>query len=168
MECSFYLTCVHLKVEVSQSYLTLCDSMDYIVHGILQARILEWVAFPFSRGSSKPRDWTQVSCIAGRAFTNWATREAPVLKSDYHCCCSVPQSCLTLCNSVNCSTPGFPVIHHLREIAQTHFHWVGEAIQPSHPLLSPSPPAFNLSQHQGLSQWVCSSHQVAKVLELQL
>ena len=79
MECSFYLTCVHLKVEVSQSYLTLCDSMDYIVHGILQARILEWVAFPFSRGSSQHRDRTQVSHIAGGFFTSWATRKACVL-----------------------------------------------------------------------------------------
>ena len=59
-----------------QSCLTLCDPMDYTVYGILQARILEWVAFPFSRGSSQPRDWTQVSCIAGGVFTSWATREA--------------------------------------------------------------------------------------------
>ena len=57
--------------------MTLCDPMDYTVHGILQARILEWVAFPFSRGSSKLRDQTQVSCIAGRFFTRGVTREAP-------------------------------------------------------------------------------------------
>ena len=69
---------------------------------------------------------------------------------------------------MDCSTPGFPVLHHLPKFAQTHVHWVGDAIQPSQPLLSPSPPALNLSQHQGLFQWVCSSHQVAKVLELQL
>ena len=67
-----------LKVKVAQSCPTLCDSVDYTVHGILQARILEWVAFPFSRGSSQPRDQTQVSCIAGRFFTSWATREAQV------------------------------------------------------------------------------------------
>ena len=65
-----------VKVKVSQSCLTLCDPMDYTVHRILQARILEWVAFPFSRGSSQPRDQTQVSCIEGRLFTSWATREA--------------------------------------------------------------------------------------------
>ena len=65
----------------------------------------------------------------------------------------------------DCSTPGFPVHHQLPELAQTHVHWVGDAIQPSQPLLSTSPPAFNLSQHQGLLQWVSSSHQVAKVLE---
>ena len=64
------------EVKVAQSCLTLCKPMDYIVHGILQARILEWVAFPFSRGSSQPRDQTQVSRIAGRFLTSWATREA--------------------------------------------------------------------------------------------
>ena len=67
---------------------------------------------------------------------------------------------------MDCNTPGFPVLHHLRELAQIHVHRVSDAIQPSHPLLSPSP-AFNLSQHQGLFQSVGSSHQVAKVLELQ-
>ena len=66
------------------------------------------------------------------------------------------------------STPGFPVHHQLLKLAQTHIHWVGDAIQPSHPLLSPSPPALNHSQHQGLFKWVSSSHQVAKVLEFQL
>ena len=81
---------------------------------------------------------------------------------------SVAQSCLTLCDPMDCSTPGFPVHHQLPELAQTHVHWVGDAIQPSHPLSSPSPPAFNLSQLQGLLQRVSSSHQVAKVLELQL
>ena len=65
-----------LKVKVVRSCPTLCTPMGYTVHGILQARILEWIAFPFSSGSSQPRDWTQVSCIAGRFFTSWATREA--------------------------------------------------------------------------------------------
>ena len=69
---------------------------------------------------------------------------------------------------MDCSKPGFPVHHQLLELAQTHVHQVGDAIQPSHPLLSPSPPVFNLSQHQGLFQWVSSSNQVAKVLELRL
>ena len=79
------------------------------------------------------------------------------------CCCSVTWLCPALCNPMDCSTPGFPVLHHLPEFAQIHLHWVGDAIQPSHPLLSPSPPAFNLSQHQGLFQWVSSSPQAAKV-----
>ena len=65
---------------------------------------------------------------------------------------SVIQSCLTLCNPMDCSTPGFPGHHQLLELAQSHVHRVDDAIQPSHPLASPSPPAFNLSQHQGLSQ----------------
>ena len=81
---------------------------------------------------------------------------------------SVAQSCQTLCDPMNCSTPGFPVLHQLLELVQAHVHWVGDAIQPSHPLSSPSPPAFNLSQHQGLFQWVSSSHQGAKALEFQL
>ena len=85
-----------------------------------------------------------------------------------HCCCLVTKSCLTICDPVDCSTPGFPVRHQLPEPTQTHVHWVGDAIQPSHPLLSPSHPAFNLSQHQGLFQWVSSSHQVAKVMEFHL
>ena len=68
---------------------------------------------------------------------------------------------------MDCSMPGFPVHHQLPELAQTHIHWVGDTIQPSHPLSSPFPPAFNLSQHQGLFQWVSSSHQVVKVLEFQ-
>ena len=81
---------------------------------------------------------------------------------------SVTQSYPTLCNPMNCSTPGLPVHHQLPEFTQTHIHWVGDAIQPSHPLSSPFPPAPNPSKHQGLFQWVNSSHEVAKVLEFQL
>ena len=80
---------------------------------------------------------------------------------------SVTQSCPTLCNPMDCSTPGFPDHHQLPELVQTHVHRVGDAIQPLHPLSSHSP-AFNLSQHQDLFQGVISSHQVAKVLEFQL
>ena len=83
------------------------------------------------------------------------------------CCCSVVQSCLTPCNPMDCSTPGFSVLHHLLELAQTYVHWVSDAVQPSHSLSSPSPPAVSLSQHQGLFQWVGSLHQMAKILELQ-
>ena len=78
-----------------------------------------------------------------------------------------PSVYLTLWDPMGCSTSGFPVRHQLPELAQTHVRWVGDAIQPSHSLSSPSPPTFNLSQHQGLFQWVSSSHQVAKILELQ-
>ena len=80
---------------------------------------------------------------------------------------SVAQSCPTLCDPMNRSTPGLPVHHQLPEFTQTHVHRVGDAIQPSPPLSSPSPPALNLSQHQGLFKWVSSSHQGAKVLEFQ-
>ena len=73
-----------------------------------------------------------------------------------------------VCDPMDCSMPGFPVLHQLWELAQTHVQWVSDAIQPPHPLLSPSLPAINLSQDQGLFKWVSSSHQVAKVLELQL
>ena len=82
--------------------------------------------------------------------------------------CSVTQSCSTLCDPIDCSTPGLPVHHQLPESTQIHAHWVGDAIQPSHLPSSPSPPAFNLSQHQGLFQSINSLHQVAKVLEFQL
>ena len=70
--------------------------------------------------------------------------------SEHHCCCLVAQSCPVLCDPMNCSTPGLPVHHQLPELTQTHVHWVGDAIQPFHPLFSPSPPALNLSQHLGL------------------
>ena len=81
---------------------------------------------------------------------------------------SVAQSHPTLCDPMDHSMPGLPAHHQLPEFIQTHVHWVGDAIQPSHPLLSPSLPDFNLSQHQGLFKWVSSSYQVAKVLEFQL
>ena len=81
---------------------------------------------------------------------------------------SVTQSCLTFWDPMNCSMPGLPVHHHLPEFTQTHVYWVGDAIQPSHPLSSPSLLAPNLFQHQSLFQWVNSLHEVAKVLEFQL
>ena len=198
--------------EVAQSCPTLCNMMDgsppgSSVHGILQARILEWVAISFFKGPSRHRDRTQVSHIGDRHFNLWATREANVysnseslsgtLKDKFKnvlssiinnsqkwkqlkCSStvkqtknsvqfsSVAQSCPTLCDPMNRSTPGLPVHHQLPEFTQTHVHWVSDAIQPSHPLSSPSPPALNPSQHQSLFQWVNSSHEVAKALEFQL
>ena len=217
-----------LCVWVAESYLTLCNPMDCSsrgssVSGILQERILEGIAIPFSRGSSQPRDWTQVSHIAGRFFTIWTTREAQNLlrrvciwsflcdpvplsarkrqlptaglvlssreagrwtHSGGHSqrqlfpilpaigltqqdvlrlngrtntissvqFSSVAQSYSTLCDPMDCSTPGLPVHHQLLEFTQTRVHWVGDAIQPSHPVSSPSPPAFSLYQHQGFFQ----------------
>ena len=84
-----------------------------------------------------------------------------------HYYCLVAQSCPALCDPMDRNTPGFLGLHQLPELAQTHVRWVSDAIQLSHPLLSPSPPTFNLAKHQVLFQWVHSSHQVAKVLELQ-
>ena len=81
---------------------------------------------------------------------------------------SVTQSSLTLCDPMDCRMPGLPIHHQLPESNQTHVHWVGDAIQPSHPLWSPSPPALTLSQHQRPFKWVSFSHQVGKVLEFQL
>ena len=83
-------------------------------------------------------------------------------------CCSVTNSCPILCNPMDCSMPGFSVLHYLPEFSQTHVHWIGNAIHPSYPPLPLSSPALNLSQHQSLFKQVGSSHQVAEVLELQL
>ena len=88
--------------------------------------------------------------------------------STLYFCCSVAKLCPTLCDPVDYSKTGSPILHYLPEFSQIHVHWVGDDIKSSHSLLSPSPPAFSLSQHQGLFQWVGSLHQVAEVLELQL
>ena len=126
---------------------------EMATHSSILARRITWMEEPGglqSTGSQRVRH-------------NWAT----LLSLSYFIkLSSVTQLCLTLCNPNDCSMPSFPVHHQLRELAQTHR--VGDAIQPFHPLSSPSPPAFNLSQHQGFFQWISSSHQVAKVLELQL
>ena len=98
----------------------------------------------------------------------WLTTVTRIILSSLN---SVQFSRSVMSNSLGpleCSMSGFPVLYHLPELVQARVHWVGDAIQTSHPLLSPSPPALNLSQHQGLFQWVGSSHQVAKVSELQL
>ena len=175
-----------VKVKVAQLCLTLCDPMDYTVHGIHQARILEWVTFPFSRGifltqgldlgiepvspalqvdslpaepQGKPKgtfnrgtihrtpDWvcqfvlirTLLSLVSVSLFSSVQFS-------------SVTHSCPTLCDPMNCSTPGLPVHHQLPEFTQTYVHRVGDAIRPSHPLSSPSPPDPNPSQHQSLFQ----------------
>ena len=112
----------------------------HTVHGVFKARIVKWFAIPFS---STP-------CFISVQFS------------------SVAQSCPTLCDPMNLSTPGLPVHHQLPELTQTHVHRVSDAIQPCHPLSSPSPPAPNPSQHQSLFQRVNSFHEVAKVLEFQL
>ena len=99
-------------------------------------------------------------------LSNWTTATNTLFSSVQFS--SVAQLCLTLCDPMDCSTPGLLVQHQLPEFTQTCVHWVSDAIQPSCPLPCPSPPAFNLSQHQDLFKWVSSSHQVAKVLEFPL
>ena len=96
---------------------------------------------------------------------NLSTQSEPLGACSYYH--SVTKSCLTLCHSMDCSTTGFPVLHYFLEFTQTHVHWVDDAIQSFHPLSPSSIPAPNLSQYQGLFQWVGSSHEVAKVLEFQ-
>ena len=116
---------------------------------------------PHHVGFSWTRDQTHVPCIGRWILKHWNTSEVLSFSS-------VTQSCPALWEPMDCSMPGFLVHHLLPEFSQTHIHWMGDAIQPSHPLSSPSPPTFNLSQLQGLFQWVSSSHQLAKVSELQL
>ena len=111
--------------------------------------------------------WSTVGWIHGcRRLT--ALSPCPLLEERENQFSSITQSCPTLGDPMDCSTPGFSVHHQLLELAQIHVHQVSDVIHPSHPLSSPSPPALNLSQHQGLFKWVSSSHQVAKVLEFQL
>ena len=140
-----------------QSCPTLCDPIDSSppgspVPGILQARTLEWGCH-FLLQCMKVKSESEV------------TQSYPTLCDPMDC--SLPGSSIHGCNPMNHSMPGFPVHHQLLEFTQTHVHWISDAIQPSHPLLYPSP-ALNLSQHQGRFKWVSSSHQVAKLLEFQL
>ena len=153
---------------------TLCDPVDCSlpgssVHGLLQARILERIAVSFSRGSFQKthcqKRSTQPKLFLGclKIFNIFSNH-----RIKFKIFSSVTQSYLTLFDPMNHSTPGLPVHHRLLESTQTHVYWVSDAIQPSHPLSSPFPPALNLSQHQSLFHWVSSLHQVAKVLEFQL
>ena len=126
----------------------------------IHSSILSW-RIPLGRGP-----WQATVHGVARVGHDLVTN--PHLGSLSNCsCCSLAKSCPTLCDHMHCNMPSFPVLHYLLKFVQTHVHWVGDVIQPSHPLLPPSLPGLNLSQHQGLFQWVRSSHQVAKVLEPQ-
>ena len=136
---------VYKPAKSLQSCLTLWNPMDYrlsgsSVHGILQARTLEWIVMPLTRGSSWPRDQTWISCVSCTAGNSLLLSHQESTSRFLSLVWSL--SCVRLfVTPMDCSTPGFPVHHQLLELAQTHVHQVGDAIQPSHPLLSPSPPA---------------------------
>ena len=158
--CLKYLIIKHLYTGFLKPW-SLLKSSNYSVHPLFLS------VFWFTTGEIIPPEWqargmrtsnqlVEVGKVIGRGVGN--------LEGQFS---SVAQSCLTLCDPMNHSTPRFPVHHQLPESTQTHVHWVSDAIQPS-ALLFPSPPALNLSQHQDLFKWVSSSHQVAKVLEFQL
>ena len=177
--CHFLLQ--YMKVEseseVAQSCPTLSNPMDCSlpgssIHGIFQATVLEWGAIAFSQIFTLKISNSWDKMIESLCSNFWFK---PMLIFTFGLFIThsvqfsmVAQSCPTPCDPMNCSTPGLSVHHQLPESTETHVHWVGDAIQPSHPLFSPSPPALNLSQHQGLFKWVSSLHQVAKVLESQL
>ena len=169
---------VKVKVKLAQSCPTLCNPMDYTVHRILQARILEWVAFPSFSGASQPRDQTQVSCIAGGSLP----AELKGIKKENRI--STTQNTHTLLDSVYVPENSVSSVHLVSHVWLFATPWTAghqaslsitnswsspklksiESVKPS----SPPPPALNLSQHQGLFKWVSCSHQVAKVLEFQL
>ena len=122
----------------------LYSSLGSSVHGILQARLLEWLPFPSSGDLPDSGIEPVFPALAGGFFTTEPPGKPKVLINSVQFS-SVAQSCPTFCDPMDCSTPGFPVHHQLPELTQTHVHRVGDAIQLSHPLLSPSPPTFNLS-----------------------
>ena len=135
---------------------------NFVVFCHTSARISHRYTHVPSLGSKLPSHLplhpTLPDCHRAPAWVPWITQQIPIQFS------SVIQSCLTLCNPMDCSIPGLPVRHQLLEFTQTYVHWVSDAIQPYHPLSSHSPPAFNLSKHHGLFKWVSSVHQVTRVL----
>ena len=176
-----YNTVLHQTKNDSQNF----PCLDFLLSSVKWKARLEQ-SFPtflsLDRGA-----WRATVCGSPRGGHDWATNtftfwvqglllrfkteRTPPLESNhtfsiFSCFSSVTKSCPPLCDLMDCSTPGLTVLHYLPEFTQTHVHWVDDAIQPSHPLSSPSPPAFYLSQHQSLFQWVGSSHQVAKVLHV--
>ena len=146
----------------------------------LDTILLFTLVWKLHKGRTLSLSWSVVSCAEAYIIEGSGApcQTSPALKISNHRSqetqgsptskfSSVTQLCPTLCNPMDCSTPGLPVHHQVSELAQSLVHWVSDGIQPSHPLSSPSPPAFNLSQHQGLFQWVSSSHEVSKVSEFQ-
>ena len=137
---------------------------EMVTHYSILAWKVPWTEELVGHSPWACKSWKWLS-VHARTKTNMETMSIIKYSVQFS---SVAQSCPTLCHPMNRSTPGLPVHHQLPEFTQTHIHQVSDAIQPSHPLLSLSPPAPNPSQHQSLFQWVISSHEVAKVLEFQL
>ena len=166
--CVCVCVCVHVCTLSCFSCVWLFATLSTVAHqaplSMEFSRQEYWSGLPFP----PPGDLrTQGSILHFLTLLRWQVDSLPLVPPGDKFS-SVAQSCPTICDPVECSLPGLPVHHQLPEFTQTHVHWVGDAIQPSHPLSHPSPPASNLSQHQGLFQWVSSSHQVAKLLEFQL
>ena len=145
-----------------------CSPQALLSMGIFQARILEWVSMPTSRRFSNPGIKLRSPTLQMDSLPSQPPGKPPIVRCSSVQFSSATQSCLTLCNPMNLSTACLPVHHQLPESTQTHVYWVSDAIQPSHSLSSPSPPAFSFSQHQRLFKWVNSWHEMAKVLEFQL
>ena len=171
---------MHVSMQVTSIFVTLWTVACQIPLSMGFSRQDYWSGFTWM-GSSQPSDVICVSYV----FCNCQVGSLPLVPpgsiisfKDFRFWgqltwtsvqfSSVAQSCPTLCDPMNCSTSGLPVHHQLPDFTQTHVHRVSDAIQPSHPLSSPSPPAPNPSQHQSFFQWVNSSHEVAEVLEFQL
>ena len=175
--CVCVCVCVCLVVVVFDSFVTPCKVACQAPLSMALTRQEHWSGLPFSSSGDPLNPGIERMSPASLALASGffiAGRPGKPTNAKYLCLMqkfqfsSAAQSCPTLCDPMNRSTPGLPVHHQLPESTQTHVHWVGDAIQPSHPLLSPSPPAPNLSQHQGLFKWVSSLLQVAKILEFQL
>ena len=138
-----------------------------VLHGVAKSQtwLCDWITtiWKHLKKLTQQGRIVQESCCSSHDCDaeSWSKKESQSVSSG-------TQLCPTLCDPMNCSTPGLPVHHQLLEFTQTHIYWVSDAIQPFHPLSTPSPPAPNPSQHQSLFQWVNSSHELAKVLEFQL
>ena len=189
MSSILYFVCV-CACLFTQSFLVTksdpmgCSPPDSSVHGIFQQDYKSGLPFPTPGELPVPRMEPHFLCLlhCRLIFYCWVTYVEGFRNTDLSALMKgdeqnrwrkvqfslATQLCLLLCDPMDCRTPGFLVHHQLPELVQTNVHWAGDAIQPFHPLLSPSPPAFNLSKQQGLFWWVSSSHQVANILEFQL
>ena len=149
-------------------FVLLCLALRLIFNTMFQAYFSMYLFSLLYCINNHPQDIILILISQTRSYENMGKRRYGTLFFSLVQFSSVSQSCPTLYDPMNPSTPGLPVHHQLPEFTQTHVHWVGDGIQPSHPLLSPSPPAPNPSQHQSLFQWINSSDEVAKVLEFHL